>query len=205
MPPPPPIAGYWEETEESFDKDIPGMVSSVTYYLRIEQDGDTVRIDDHGDRHDGRITHAENNLVHITLDNAEPVVFNSATHRFTIPRQRFHLHGELSPALARYLHPYGQPRVPAPLFTRFPNLRVYLAHAHPSGITFLAWLGSDRIAITISAATTPDDAPQRIARDYNITQTAHYVLTESGTVLESPPHSSAPAPDTSPESPRTAS
>lgn len=204
MPFPPPIAGYWEDTEESFDKDIPGMVSAVTYYLRITQDGDTLQIDDHGDLHQGRITGAESNLVHITLDTGEPVVFNTTTHRFTIPRQRFHLQGDLPSALTQYLYPYGQPRVPAPLFKDFPNLRVYHAQATPSGITFLAWLGTDRIALSISNGL-PDDAPRRIIRDYNITQTARYRLTESGIVPESQPHSSAPAPDTSPGSPRTAS
>ena len=67
MTSPPNTAGYWEETQESFDKDIPGLVSSVTYYLRIAQDGDIVQIDDHGDHRQGRITRHENNLVHIEL------------------------------------------------------------------------------------------------------------------------------------------
>ena len=223
MTSPPNIAGYWEETEESFDKDIPGLVTSVTYFLRIAQDGDIVQIDDHGDRRQGRITRLENNLVHIELGTAEQVVFDTTTHRFTIPRQRFYLFDgptridtaaawiaakPVAPALAHYLFPDGQPRVPAPLFTRFPNLRVYRALTS-SDITLLAWLGADRVAITLSTAA-PDDTPQRIARDYNITQTAHYffnddTLTESDTALESPPHSSAPAPDTSLVSPRTAS
>jgi hypothetical protein len=184
MPSPPHIAGYWEDTEESFDKDIPGMVTSVTYYLRIAQDGDIVQIDDHGDRRQGRITRLENNLVHIELGTAEKVIFNTTTHRFTIPRQRFHLHsGTLSAPLAHYLFPYGQPRVPAPLFNDFPNLRVYHAQATPSGIIFLAWLGTDRVAISISTGL-PDDTPQRIALDYNITRTARYLLTESGIVPE---------------------
>ena len=184
MPFPPHIAGYWEETQESFDKDIPGMVSSVTYYLRIAQDGDIVQIDDYGDRSQGRITHADANFVHIELGTTEQVTFNTATHRFTIPRQRFHLHsGTLSPPLTQYLHPYGQPRVPAPLFKDFPNLRVYHAQATPSGITFLAWLGTDRVALSISTGL-PDDTPQRIAREYNITRTARYLLTESGIVPE---------------------
>lgn len=186
MPSPPHIAGYWEDSAESFDKDIPGMVSSVTYYLRIAQDGDIVQIDDNGDRSQGRITHADANLVHIELGTTEQVMFNTATHRFTIPRQRFYLAADspiLHPALAQYLHPYGQPRVPAPFFTRFPNLRVYHAQATPSGIIFLAWLGTDRVALSISTGLS-DDTHQRIARDYTITQTARYLLTESGIVPE---------------------